>query len=139
MTKTLNQIFFFLHQNQNIFFSIIFRKKTITPLPFKLNGRSLMMFFFTCFWVNLWTAHFYQLGALLLRKGVTCHSPILQLFSASSSFVFFIYFVFIQLYMYLFGYDFNNLKQRQAEYFFFIELWFGSEHASADSHVIFSW
>ena len=24
--------------------------------------------------------------------------------------------------MYLFGYDFNNLKQRQAEYFFFIEI-----------------
>jgi hypothetical protein len=45
-TKTLNQIiFFFLHQNQNIFFSnigyqnIFFRKKTIPP--FKLNGRSL--------------------------------------------------------------------------------------------------
>ena len=36
MTKTLNQIFFFLHQNQNIFFSNIgnqniFWKKTITP------------------------------------------------------------------------------------------------------------
>ena len=37
MTKTLNQIFFSLHQNQNIFFSnignqnIFFRKKTITP------------------------------------------------------------------------------------------------------------
>ena len=38
MTKTLNQIFFFLHQNQNIFFSIIgnpniFVEKNITPLP----------------------------------------------------------------------------------------------------------
>jgi hypothetical protein len=38
--------FFFLHQNQNIFFSnignqnIFLEKKTITP-PFKLNGRSL--------------------------------------------------------------------------------------------------
>ena len=37
MTKTLNQIFFSLHQNQNIFFSnlgnqnIFFRKKTIPP------------------------------------------------------------------------------------------------------------
>ena len=36
MTKTLNQIFFFLHQNQNIFFSnignqnIFFQKETIT-------------------------------------------------------------------------------------------------------------
>ena len=47
MTKTLNQIiFFFLHQNQNIFFSnigsqnIFLEKKTITP-SFKLNGRSL--------------------------------------------------------------------------------------------------
>ena len=65
--------------------------------------------------------HFYQLGALLLRKGVKCHSPILQLFSASSSFVFFFYFSYT-LYMYLFVYDFNNLKQRQAEYFFFIEI-----------------
>ena len=46
MTKTLNQIFFFLHQNQNIFFSnignqnIFFRKKPEPP-TFKLNGRSL--------------------------------------------------------------------------------------------------
>ena len=46
MAKTLNHIFFFLHQNQIIFFSnignqnVFFRKKTITP-PFKLNGRSL--------------------------------------------------------------------------------------------------
>ena len=72
--------------------------------------------------------HFYQLGALLLRKGVKCHSPIQQLFSAYSSFVFFlfiylfIYFFSCTMYMYLFGYDFNNLKQRQAEYFFFIEI-----------------
>ena len=70
--------------------------------------------------------HFYQLGALLLRKRVKCHSPIQQLFPASSSFVFFlfIYFFFFQLYMYmyLFGYDFNNLKQRQTEYFIFIEI-----------------
>jgi hypothetical protein len=35
MTKTLNQIFFFLHQNQNIFL-----EKNHTPPPFKLNGRS---------------------------------------------------------------------------------------------------
>ena len=47
MTKTLNQIiFFFLHQNQNIFFSNIgnqnnFLEKKHTPPPFKLNGRSL--------------------------------------------------------------------------------------------------
>ena len=47
MTKTLNQIIiFFLHQNQNIFFSnignqnIFLEKKNITP-PFKLNDRSL--------------------------------------------------------------------------------------------------
>jgi hypothetical protein len=39
MTKTLNQIFFFLHQNQNIFFSA----KNHNP-PFKLNGRSLSSF-----------------------------------------------------------------------------------------------
>ena len=37
-------------------------------------------------------------------------------------FIYFILFLFFQLYMYLFGYDFNNLKQRQAEYFFFIEI-----------------
>ena len=81
-------------------------KKEITPL------------------VKFSLTHFCQLGALLLRKGVKCHSPIQLLFSASSSFVFFlfIYFYFFQLYMYLFGYDFNNLKQRQAEYFFFIEI-----------------
>ena len=47
MTKTLNHIiFFFLHQNQNIFFSNIgnkniFLEKNHNP-PFKLNGRSLM-------------------------------------------------------------------------------------------------
>ena len=46
MTKTLNQIFFPLHQNQNIFFSNIgnqniFLEKNHNP-PFKLNGRSLM-------------------------------------------------------------------------------------------------
>jgi hypothetical protein len=44
MTKTLNQIFFFLHQNQNIFFSNIgnqniFLEKKHTP--WKLNGPSL--------------------------------------------------------------------------------------------------
>ena len=43
MTKALNHIFFFLHQNQNIFFSnigirIFFLEKTI---PCKLNGPSL--------------------------------------------------------------------------------------------------
>ena len=41
--------FFFLHQNQNIFFSNIgnqniFLEKTINPPPFKLNGRSLSGF-----------------------------------------------------------------------------------------------
>jgi hypothetical protein len=51
MTKTLNPIiFFFLHQNQNIFFSnfgnqnIFLEEKHNTPhppSPFKLNGRSL--------------------------------------------------------------------------------------------------
>ena len=49
ITKTLNHIiFFFLHQNQNIFFSNIgnqniFLEKNHNPplLPFKLNGRSL--------------------------------------------------------------------------------------------------
>ena len=67
--------YFFQHHWESEYF---FKKKNITPPPpFKLNGRSLMMCFFTCFWVNLWTAHFYQLGALLLRKGVKCHSPIL--------------------------------------------------------------
>ena len=46
MTKTLNQIIiFFLHQNQNIFFSNIgnqniFLEKKTYPIPFKLNGRS---------------------------------------------------------------------------------------------------
>ena len=50
MTKTLNQIIlFFLHQNQNIFFSNIgnqniFLEKNHNPPPsFKLNGRSLMI------------------------------------------------------------------------------------------------
>ena len=42
--------FFFLHQNQNIFFSNIgnqniFLKKKHNPPPFKLNGRSLSIFF----------------------------------------------------------------------------------------------
>ena len=47
MTKTLNQILFFLHQNQNIFFSNIGNqntwKKNIPPPPFKLNGRPLKL------------------------------------------------------------------------------------------------
>ena len=99
--------FFFLHQNQNIFFSatlgiriFFFRKKTIPPLEVKWSF-PYDVFFFTCFWVNLWTAHFYQLGALLLRKGVKCHSPILQLFSASSSFVFFnLFCIFLAVYVF---------------------------------------
>ena len=43
MTKTLNQIFFFLHQNHNILFSNIgnqninFRKKTYLPPPSPLE------------------------------------------------------------------------------------------------------
>jgi hypothetical protein len=46
MTTTLNQIFFFLHQNQNIFFSNIgnqniFLEKKHNPPPFKLNGHSV--------------------------------------------------------------------------------------------------
>jgi hypothetical protein len=48
MTKTLNHIFFFFHQNQNIFFSnigneniFLEKKHTPPPHPFKLNGRSL--------------------------------------------------------------------------------------------------
>ena len=49
MTKILNRIvFFFFHQNQNIFFSNIgnqniFLEKNHNPPPFKLNGRSLTM------------------------------------------------------------------------------------------------
>jgi hypothetical protein len=50
MTKTLNQIInFFLHQNQNIFFSnianqnIFLEKNHNPPSPFKLNGRSLII------------------------------------------------------------------------------------------------
>ena len=57
-----------------------FRKKPY-PLPFQVKWSFpydvFFGVFFTCFWVNLWTAHFYQFGALLLRKGVKCHSPIL--------------------------------------------------------------
>ena len=50
MTKILNQIFFFLHQNQNIYFSNIgnqniFLEKNHNP-PFKLNGRSLTCLFY---------------------------------------------------------------------------------------------
>ena len=55
------------------------------------------------------------LSFFLLRKGVTCHSPIQQLYSLLLP-------LFFQQYMYLFGYDFNDLKQRQGEYFFFIEI-----------------
>ena len=48
MAYTLNQIFFFLYQNQNILFSNIgnqniFLEKKHNP-PFKLNGRSLARF-----------------------------------------------------------------------------------------------
>ena len=47
--KTLNQIIFFFHQNQNIFFSnignqniFLEKKHNPSPPPFKLNGRSLI-------------------------------------------------------------------------------------------------
>jgi hypothetical protein len=47
MTKTLIQIFFFLHQNQNIFFSNIGNQNIFLEInhnpPFKLNGRSLSL------------------------------------------------------------------------------------------------
>ena len=48
--------FFFLHQNQNIFFSNIgnqniFLEKNITP-PFKLNGRSLR-----CLWGQIYVVY----------------------------------------------------------------------------------
>ena len=88
MTKTLNQIFFFPPPKSEYFFTIIgnqniFLEKKHNPPPpplFQVKWSfPYDVFFFTCFWVNLWTAHFYQLGALLLRKGVKCHmhSPIL--------------------------------------------------------------
>jgi hypothetical protein len=51
MTNTLNQIiFFFLHQNQNIFLE----KNHNPPPPFKLNGRSLTAFYGhrTASWCN---------------------------------------------------------------------------------------
>ena len=49
-----SDFFFFLHQNQNIFFSNIgnqniFWEKNHTP-PFKLNGRSLNVFFLSFDW-----------------------------------------------------------------------------------------
>ena len=62
MTKTLNQIiFFFLHQNQNIFFSnignqnICLEKKHNPPTPFNLNGRSPS---FNAFLISLIGLHF---------------------------------------------------------------------------------
>ena len=67
--------------------------------------------------------NFCQLGAPLLRKGgkmPQSHSIAVLSFFFLCFFLFI--FFFFQLYMYLFGYDFNNLKQRQAEYFFFIEI-----------------
>ena len=42
-------------------------------------------------------------------------------FSNISAILFFFSFS-CTMYMYLFGYDFNNLKKRQVEYFFFIEI-----------------
>ena len=51
MAKTLNQIFFFFHQNQNIFLSNIgnqniFFEKNHNP-PYKLNGPSLIIMLFS--------------------------------------------------------------------------------------------
>jgi hypothetical protein len=49
MTKTLNQIIIFFPPPKSEYFfqqrwelDVFFRKKTITPTPFKLNGRSLI-------------------------------------------------------------------------------------------------
>ena len=73
MTKTLNQIFFFLHQNQNIFFSIIgnqniFLEKNHNP-PFKLNGRSLMMCFFYVFLGKSMDRTFLSVGSPFIEEG----------------------------------------------------------------------
>ena len=63
MTKNLNHIiFFFLHQNQNIFFSNIgnqniFLDKNHTP-PFKLNGRSLIYLKIMCYMGNFYDNRF---------------------------------------------------------------------------------
>ena len=81
--------FFFLHQNQNIFFSNIGKKTITPPSPFKLNGRSLnykhsltLILYCPCLcchsflwwcvisWVEV-NLHrfFFSLDILLLRRG----------------------------------------------------------------------
>jgi hypothetical protein len=68
MTKTLNQIFFFPHQNKNFFLE----KNHNAPPPFKLNGRSLMMCFLVFFYVFLGKSMdrtFLSVGSPFIEEG----------------------------------------------------------------------
>ena len=103
MTKTLNHIiyFFFLHQNQNIFFSNIgnqniFLEKNHNPPPppppplFKLNGRSLIAINLSIIQVSLPPPPFTQFNfctCLSQSQSLFCLdiSPLIYLFVSSSS------------------------------------------------------
>ena len=66
---------------------------------------------------------FVSVGSPFIEEGgkmSQSHSIAVLCFFFLCFFLFFYF--FFQLYMYLFGYDFNHLKQRQAEYFFSIEI-----------------
>ena len=70
---------------------------------------------------SLWLPYtFLSVGSPFIEEGGKM--PQSHSIAVLSFFFLCFFFYFFQLYMYLFGYDFNNLKQRQAEYFFFIEI-----------------
>ena len=74
---------------------------------------------------SLWLPYtFLSVGSPFIEEGGNMpqsHSIAVLSFIFLCFFLFIFYF-FFQLYIYLLGYDCNNLKQRQAEYFFFIEI-----------------
>ena len=91
MTKALNHIiFFFLHQNQNIFFSNIGNQNIFLEKkhnPFKLNGRSLSRlniknrFFCICFLANSNSLKFIWVDLILRERPFNLKEGVLWFFS----------------------------------------------------------
>jgi hypothetical protein len=85
MTKTLNHIFFFLHQIQNIFFSnignqIIFFRKKHNP-PFKLNCCSLtyIIWEWAPGFVLLFNDFVYDMNAPVVIQDKTSNIPVIKI------------------------------------------------------------
>ena len=112
--------YFFQHHWESEYF---FRKKPYPPPPFQVKWLFPYDVFFYVFLGKSMDRTFLSVGSPFIEEGGKMpQSHSIAVLSFFFLCFFFIYFVFFQLYMYLFGYDFNNLKQGQAEYFFFIEI-----------------